>query len=319
MDSSRASHDEQVYSQQFHVPPATGQYPPSDGMAQTTLPPSDLTFNASPMPAPATWADQQLVYGIALDLQTPSLDDPNPSATAWNASLAQTAASSSTTPELAAPTLPGLSTAAMPSFDASMSLSPPQILVGNSTAFPITSRLRNQSVNQTPSNREQTQRPSSVGARQSAHGLRNIQSADNMSTSRQSLSQRPSSSEGATRPSSASKRSNDPHDERMDFVSDGGSEEDEKLKISRERNRIAAAKTRRKKKRSAKEIEDRAREIEQTNTLLHHEVRVLRDEFSTLRYCALSHDPTAGCKCTPLHRYNEHKAKEIAEEVAKGI
>ncbi|WPA98178.1 uncharacterized protein RHO25_002789 [Cercospora beticola] len=271
------------------------------------------------MPTPATWADQQLVYGIALDLQTPSIDYANPSTSDWNGSLPQIAASSSTTPELAAPNLPGRATAAMPSFDASMSLSPPQILMGNSTAFPITARLRDRSAKQTPSDREKAQRSSSVGDRQSVYGLRSIQSADNMSTPRQSLPQRPKSSGGPARPSSASKRNHDRDDERTGSVSDEGSEEDEKLKISRERNRIAAAKTRRKKKRSAKEIEDRAREIEQTNTLLHHEVRVLRDEFSTLRYCALSHDPTAGCKCTPLHRYNEHKAKEIAEEVAKGI
>ncbi|PPJ59280.1 hypothetical protein CBER1_04253 [Cercospora berteroae] len=317
MDDSCAPHDEQVYSQQFDAPPATEVYPPSDGVALRTLPPSGLSFNAGPMSTPTTWTDQQLVYSIPLDLQTPSLDYQNTPTPDWNVSLAQVAASSSTTPELAVPTLPGRSTSAISSFDASMS--PPQILMGSSTTFPVTSRLRNQNVKQPLSDRGQAQPLSSAGDRQIIHGLRNIQSADNMSTSRQSLPQRPKSSGDPARPSSASKRNHDRDDERTGSVSDEGSEEDEKLKISRERNRIAAAKTRRKKKRSAKEIEERAREIEQTNTLLHQEVRVLRDEFSTLRYCALSHDPTAGCKCTPLHRYNEFRAKEIAKEVAKGI
>jgi hypothetical protein len=90
-----------------------------------------------------------------------------------------------------------------------------------------------------------------------------------------------------------------------------------KLKVSREKNRLAAAKTRRKKKTKAKEIEEHAQQIEETNARLHHEVRSLRDTFSTLRYCALSHDPTAGCTCVGIHQYNAHMANEVAREVAQ--
>lgn len=94
--------------------------------------------------------------------------------------------------------------------------------------------------------------------------------------------------------------------------------DDERLKLSRERNRIAAAKTRMKKKTKAKEIEETAKIVEERNRELHQEVRKLRDAFSTLRYCALSHDPTSGCTCSDIHEYNEAMAKEVAKEVARG-
>ncbi|KAM3422181.1 hypothetical protein BST61_g2550 [Cercospora zeina] len=315
MDEIREPQDNHAYRQRYGVPSGNDECPPPDALAHLMLPQAGVSLSGSPMATAATWADEQLVCGIPLDLRTPSLDDQTTAATDWNVALAQIAASASATPELAAPTH---STPAIPLCDVPMSLSPPQILMGNSTAFPVTSRLRTQHAKRTLSDWSQPQPQSSVADGQGVHGSRSVQSAVNTSALREPLSDCPTS-RGGTRPPTASKRNHDPHDERADSVSDGGSQEDEKLKISRERNRIAAAKTRRKKKRSAKEIEERAREIEQTNTLLHQEVRVLRDEFSSLRYCALSHDPTVGCTCTPIHRYNEHMAKEVAKEVAKGI
>ncbi|KAF2211185.1 hypothetical protein CERZMDRAFT_85727 [Cercospora zeae-maydis SCOH1-5] len=230
-----------------------------DALARVMLPQAGLPLSTSPMTTAATWTDQQLLCGIPLDLRTPSLDDHDPAATDWNnAAWAPIAASSSTTPELAAPTH-------MPSFDGSVSRLPPQTLMGSSTAFPVTSRLRNRHAKQSPSDGRQLPPQSSVADGQGLHGFHTVQSASNMSALGGPLSECPESS-GGTRPPTASKRNHDPNNERADSISHAGSQEDEKLKISRERNRIAAAKTRRKKKRSAKDIEERAREIEQTNT-----------------------------------------------------
>ncbi|EME77956.1 uncharacterized protein MYCFIDRAFT_212599 [Pseudocercospora fijiensis CIRAD86] len=94
-------------------------------------------------------------------------------------------------------------------------------------------------------------------------------------------------------------------------------EEPEKLRMYRERNRIAAAKTRRKKKCSAKELEQRAQDVFLQNQSLKHEERSLRDALSTLRFTALAHDPSnSGCACADIHGYNQRRALEMAQEMA---
>ena len=137
-----------------------------------------------------------------------------------------------------------------------------------------------------------------------------------MSASYTGVPSRPQSS-GGTHSASRSQTDHNEHEESHSENSEAG--ENTTRKVHKERNRIAAAKTRRKKKTKAKEIEEHAQQIEETNTRLHQEVRSLRDTFSTLRYCALSHDPTAGCTCVGIHQYNAHMANEVAKEVAKKL
>lgn len=81
----------------------------------------------------------------------------------------------------------------------------------------------------------------------------------------------------------------------------------------REKNRLAAAKCRTKKKASIDELEERQRELATTNTLMKHLERELRDELTVWRTMALQHsEQSAGCQCHNVHAYNARKASELA-------
>lgn len=81
----------------------------------------------------------------------------------------------------------------------------------------------------------------------------------------------------------------------------------------REKNRLAAAKCRAKKKTNVETLEDHHRELSATNSFLRRQERQLRDELSMVRTLALQHGPSAqGCRCANLHAYNQRKANEIA-------
>ncbi|KAK3617467.1 hypothetical protein LTR56_025267 [Elasticomyces elasticus] len=95
-------------------------------------------------------------------------------------------------------------------------------------------------------------------------------------------------------------------------------EEDEDVETKkekyREKNRIAAAKCRAKKKDNTDGLEERHRDLQASHNFLKLEDRRLRDELSTLRTLALQHSPdTLGCSCTNLHNYNRCKASEVAQ------
>lgn len=80
----------------------------------------------------------------------------------------------------------------------------------------------------------------------------------------------------------------------------------------REKNRLAAAKCRAKKKMNTEDLEESARSASAQNNRLRAEERELRDLFSSLRDRALAHDPSQGCNCQAIHAYNMHKAHEAA-------
>ncbi|KAK5118951.1 hypothetical protein LTR62_000162 [Meristemomyces frigidus] len=81
----------------------------------------------------------------------------------------------------------------------------------------------------------------------------------------------------------------------------------------REKNRLAAAKCRAKKKESVGGLEVQNREMGRINRQLKEEERRLRDELSMLRTDALQHAPGAsGCICGDLHQYNRNKASQVA-------
>ncbi|WPH01939.1 Hypothetical protein R9X50_00479300 [Acrodontium crateriforme] len=89
-------------------------------------------------------------------------------------------------------------------------------------------------------------------------------------------------------------------------------EDDDKREKYRERNRVAAAKCRAKKKQSVGGLEEKHREEQATNSFLKRQVMSLRDELSVMRTEALAHDSRdARCTCEGIHQYNHRKAMEL--------
>ncbi|KAK6440562.1 hypothetical protein LTR95_003209 [Oleoguttula sp. CCFEE 5521] len=91
----------------------------------------------------------------------------------------------------------------------------------------------------------------------------------------------------------------------------GGSEEEEgghKKEKYREKNRLAAAKCRAKKKDNIEGIEDRHRNLSAMNSALKKQVQDLRGELTDLRTHALDHQ---GCNCR-IARYNVNQAQKVA-------
>lgn len=101
---------------------------------------------------------------------------------------------------------------------------------------------------------------------------------------------------------------------------EGDEEEvDDKREKYREKNRLAAAKCRAKKKVNTEDLEQSAREATARNNQLRAEERHLRDMFSSLRDQALAHDPTQGCNCSAIHSYNMHQAQKAVRGAALGF
>lgn len=94
---------------------------------------------------------------------------------------------------------------------------------------------------------------------------------------------------------------------------------DDKREKYREKNRLAAAKCRAKKKNNTEDLEESARIITSANSRLRAQERELRDIFSNLRHQALAHDQTQGCTCSAIHMYNNNKAQEAARGAAMGL
>ncbi|KAK3680159.1 hypothetical protein LTR78_000536 [Recurvomyces mirabilis] len=93
---------------------------------------------------------------------------------------------------------------------------------------------------------------------------------------------------------------------------DSSAEIGDKRDKYREKNRLAAAKCRAKKKESVGGLEVQNREMGRVNRQLKEEERRLRDELSMLRTEALQHAPgAAGCMCGDLHQYNRNKASQV--------
>lgn len=84
----------------------------------------------------------------------------------------------------------------------------------------------------------------------------------------------------------------------------------------REKNRIAAAKCRAKKKDNTDGLEEQYRDLQASHNFLTREARKLRDEYSTLRTLALQHAPdTPGCGCSQIYTYNQCQAGEVVRNL----
>lgn len=92
-----------------------------------------------------------------------------------------------------------------------------------------------------------------------------------------------------------------------------GSDDDveDKREKYREKNRVAAAKCRAKKKENVDDLEDRHRELSANNNFMKRQERELRNHLTQLRTLALQHNKES-CQCSDLHNYNTRKASEVA-------
>jgi hypothetical protein len=110
-------------------------------------------------------------------------------------------------------------------------------------------------------------------------------------------------------------------DSSQDPESDGGEGERMTTKssnVQREKNRLAAAKCRAKKKATSEEMQESHREGSKENSYLHREMRELRDQKAFLRNSLLQHEPGV-CQCHAIHRFNFAQAQQLAMGVGAMI
>lgn len=86
---------------------------------------------------------------------------------------------------------------------------------------------------------------------------------------------------------------------------------DDKRQVSREKNRVAAAKCRAKKKEHVDDLEDSYKTQSALHVALKQTAQALRNELSDLRTQALQH---TSCDCHSIQAYNLRKARDIAAE-----
>jgi hypothetical protein len=88
--------------------------------------------------------------------------------------------------------------------------------------------------------------------------------------------------------------------------------------VQREKNRLAAAKCRAKKKATSEDMQEIHREGSKQNSYLHREMRELRDQKAFLRNSLLQHEPGV-CQCHAIHRFNFAQAQQLAMGVGAMI
>jgi len=91
----------------------------------------------------------------------------------------------------------------------------------------------------------------------------------------------------------------------------GEDEVEGKREKYREKNRLAAAKCRAKKKDNVEDLEERHRGLAAQNNWMRRQERELRDDLTRWRTLALTHAPES-CHCQDVHHYNNRKASELA-------
>jgi hypothetical protein len=112
-----------------------------------------------------------------------------------------------------------------------------------------------------------------------------------------------------------SKKRQQQRQERQDSLALSEEDAEDKREKYREKNRLAAAKCRQKKKENTEGLEEDHREKAAVNNILRREERELRNQLSELRTLALQHDPCNGqCQCADLHHYNAMQAKRLAKD-----
>jgi len=104
-----------------------------------------------------------------------------------------------------------------------------------------------------------------------------------------------------------------PQHEREENGLSGSDEElEDKRDKYREKNRLAAAKCRQKKKTKTDNLEEQHRDLSAQNKHLRRVERQAREELTVLRDMALKHNADSpGCNCTSLHRFNNQRVEQI--------
>ncbi|KAF1345809.1 hypothetical protein BDV97DRAFT_371846 [Delphinella strobiligena] len=138
-----------------------------------------------------------------------------------------------------------------------------------------------------------------------------IANVSSRSSSRSQSKPRTMSSEGRA-PKRARKNSEGSDDEDVSMEFGDGDNKREKY---REKNRVAAAKCRAKKKGHVDQLEETHRTQSALNTALRQTEKSLRDELSFWRTQALQH---TFCNCRPVQEYNMRKAQSLATESILG-
>lgn len=93
---------------------------------------------------------------------------------------------------------------------------------------------------------------------------------------------------------------------------EGDEDDDQKTtSVQREKNRIAAAKCRAKKKAASEEMQDIHREGARAHNYLSRKVRELKDQKMFLLNALLLHGPGV-CQCDAVHRFNMVHAQQMA-------
>lgn len=96
---------------------------------------------------------------------------------------------------------------------------------------------------------------------------------------------------------------------------DGGEERGERQAHYREKNRVAAAKCRAKKKNHNDHLEEIHRDEASKNKILRAELMGLRNELAQLKGLTLEHSPDS-CQCHGIHKYSMRQASLIARGAA---
>ena len=111
-----------------------------------------------------------------------------------------------------------------------------------------------------------------------------------------------------------SKSKADRRDSTHDAESDGTDSvkgQSKSTNVQREKNRLAAAKCRAKKKANSEDMQETHREGSSQNSYLLREMRELRDQKALLRNSLLHHAPGV-CQCHAIHRFNFAQAQQLA-------
>lgn len=207
------------------------------------------------------WANPQPARGSPRDLQTPSLDDLVEANFTWTSDFLPADGSQVTTGGVFASIAPGriLHT---PTSGIPTSLSYASEPIGSSIAFPIVSQPQDREIEQTTSNMSEMQPHSSLADRSNVNKLNFSQEQINTTQMDEGL---PELSQNSYMLCHSGQPKRTYNIEGGDSAVRKSSQKDAKAGISRKRNRIAAAKTRRKRKHLREEIERYAIEAEQTN------------------------------------------------------
>ena len=92
---------------------------------------------------------------------------------------------------------------------------------------------------------------------------------------------------------------------------EGGNDRNKSTSLQREKNRVAAAKCRAKKKANSEVMQETHRDESRRNSDLQREMRALRDQKAFLRNSLLQHEPGV-CQCHAIHRFNMAQAQQLA-------